>query len=96
MSGYYTIHSKGLRAPCLFFGQTALPGRWYNPLYQKRKKSSSIFGQRQKSLLRSPLKRFICKLCTTLSTQFVDKFLARGARGESCAPRAMRPPAQSS
>jgi len=46
----------------------------------------SICGQEQKSLLRSPLKLLFCKLCTTLSTQIVDKrltgFYARGARRE--------------
>jgi hypothetical protein len=46
-------------------------------LFYINKKRCSICGQEQKSLLRSPLKLLFSKLCTTLSTQIVDKHLSR-------------------
>src|SRR5450759_816135 len=100
MSGYYTIHSKALRGTCPFIGQTVPVSRFRNALFKMLKKVGSNCGQRQKSLLRSPLKIFFCKLCTTLSTQIVDKLLAQFQlprasietvpRSSACAQRRVR------
>jgi hypothetical protein len=61
-------------------------------MFCKYKKVGLNSGQRQKSLLRSPFKLIFRKLCTTLSTQIVDKVRAffRCPPPDSNARRAMR------
>src|SRR5712691_4398110 len=47
-----------------------------------------VFIRKKKTLLRDSLRRAICRVCTTLSTVFVDKVLGRGARFERAASSA--------
>jgi hypothetical protein len=76
MSGYYTIHSKALRSGRPIIGQTSLWARGRNTLFLSDKIGRSFLRHRRKFLLGGPLKSFFSELCTTLSTQIVDKLPA--------------------
>jgi hypothetical protein len=98
MGGYYTIHSKALREVCSFNRQFISLRERHNSLYFKLKKACLFFRQRQKNLSCAQLKFAPRKLCTSLSTQFVDKVLAlcsaTGAVRRATPPNAAHQPAQ--